>query len=384
MFVVGGLSIDVHVACDNRISLYPAAPFGLATLLHARTIAQEGRGSSLTRQTGRARSANPHNSHTSDPPNAPKGSVGTVDGSTPPVLLPVREHGTLRHEALFKKAPQRDRQFARNCNDHDPSDTPAVPCSSLHKPAGDRTLWLVLEPGPSRLDYRPAHLASPGSRDPLRSLHISAVVRTRCKTEKAGHLSPVVELTIVDLACHDGSNSRSDPGQAHQLNSLLLGDLAGRRRLVALAFERYNLLLYERQPRDLPSDLAGKSWRQWTPLSSDQLIDLQGLVLTLHVDAANALTEQQALDSIDVSRPFTDQAVALAVRAPEILFVDTGNANHRPDVALAMVPCDQCPQQHADIKPIRLCSARAPVHLHAGRVDHSTFNAACPQEPRPP
>jgi hypothetical protein len=35
----------------------------------------------------------------------------------------------------FKEAPQRDRQFARNRNDHDPSDTPALPCSSLHKPA---------------------------------------------------------------------------------------------------------------------------------------------------------------------------------------------------------------------------------------------------------
>ena len=66
-------------------------------------------------------------------------------------------------------------------------------------------------------------------------------------------------------------------------------------------FERCNLLLHKRQPRDLPSDLAGKPWRQWTPISSDQLVDLQGLILTLHVDAANALTEQQALDEIDVS-----------------------------------------------------------------------------------
>ena len=88
--------------------------------------------------------------------------------------LPVGEHRTLRHQALFKEAPQRDRQFARNRNDHDPSDTPALPGSSLHKPAGDRTLWLVLEPEPSRLDYGPAHLASPGSRDPLGSLHVSA------------------------------------------------------------------------------------------------------------------------------------------------------------------------------------------------------------------
>src|SRR6266702_4335589 len=222
--------------------------------------------------------------------------------ATSVVSLSVSEHGTLRHEALFKEAPQRDRQFARNRNDHDPSDSSALPCSSLHKPAGDCTLWLVLEPEPSRLDHGPAHLASPGSRDPLGSLHVAAVVRPRCETEKAGHLPPVVELAIVDLACQDGGNGRSDPGQTHQLNSLLLGGLTGRRRSVALAFERCNLLLYKRQPHDLPSDFAGKPRQQWTPISSDKLVDLQGLVLTLDVDAANTLTEQQALDAIDVSQ----------------------------------------------------------------------------------
>ena len=57
-------------------------------------------------------------------------------------------------------------------------------------------------------------------------------------------------------------------------------------------FERGNLLLYKRQPRDLSSDLAGKPWRQWSSISSDQLVDLQGLVFSLHVDAANALSEK--------------------------------------------------------------------------------------------
>jgi hypothetical protein len=31
-------------SCDNRITLYPAAPLRLATLLHTRTIAREGMG----------------------------------------------------------------------------------------------------------------------------------------------------------------------------------------------------------------------------------------------------------------------------------------------------------------------------------------------------
>jgi hypothetical protein len=129
MLVVGGFSVDIHVACDDRISLYPAAPFRLATLLHAWTIAQVGRGSSLVRQTGWARSANPHNSHTSDPPNAPEGASELQMDHATSVVTGWRD-GTLRHEALFKEAPQRDRQFARNCNNHDPSDTPALPCTN--------------------------------------------------------------------------------------------------------------------------------------------------------------------------------------------------------------------------------------------------------------
>lgn len=57
-------------SCDDRITLYPAAPLRLATLLHARTIAREGWGSSSQRQIGEAKSAMGFASHTSDPPNA--------------------------------------------------------------------------------------------------------------------------------------------------------------------------------------------------------------------------------------------------------------------------------------------------------------------------
>jgi len=58
-------------ACDVRITLYPAAPLWLATLLHARTIARDGWGSATQRQIGQAKSAMGFASHTPDPPNAP-------------------------------------------------------------------------------------------------------------------------------------------------------------------------------------------------------------------------------------------------------------------------------------------------------------------------
>ena len=52
--LMGQVHGDVHGSCDDRINLYPAAPFRLATLLHAWMIAREGWGSSFERQVGSA------------------------------------------------------------------------------------------------------------------------------------------------------------------------------------------------------------------------------------------------------------------------------------------------------------------------------------------
>jgi hypothetical protein len=59
---------------DGPETSAPRRTIGGVPLCCMQTIAQVGRGSSLTRQTGWPESANPHNSHTSDPPNAPEGA----------------------------------------------------------------------------------------------------------------------------------------------------------------------------------------------------------------------------------------------------------------------------------------------------------------------
>jgi hypothetical protein len=79
-----------------------------------------------------------------------------------------------------------------------------------------------------------------------------------------------------------------------------------------------------------------------------------------------------------------DQIVTLAVRAPQVLFIDAGNPHHGPDVAVAAKPCDQPSQQLAGVDVIRLCPARSPVDLHAGGVDYQTFDAAALEKPRQP
>src|SRR5262249_56757057 len=92
---------------------------------------------------------------------------------------------------------------------------------------------------------------------------------------------------------------------------------------------------------DLPSDLAGEPGRQAMTISGQEFVDCRSLVLRFDVDAPNALGEQQSLDPVDVRSPLSDQPAALAVRAPQILLVDTRNAHKRPNVPLAPAPGDQ-------------------------------------------
>ncbi len=61
--VVSGSCDDVHVSCEDRINLYPAAPFRLATMLCAWTIALRWDGANLFVGTLAKRTW----SHTSDP-----------------------------------------------------------------------------------------------------------------------------------------------------------------------------------------------------------------------------------------------------------------------------------------------------------------------------
>src|SRR5262249_48228618 len=109
------------------------------------------------------------------------------------------------------------------------------------------------------------------------------------------HLPPVVELAIVNLTRHDGGDGRTNAIQIHQLSPFLFGCCARRRSLVAFSFEGRDLLLYERQPRDLPHDLTRKTRRYWMTIPSDKLVDIQPLVLSLHIDPADTLGEQQSL-----------------------------------------------------------------------------------------
>src|SRR5713101_3115740 len=175
-----------------------------------------------------------------------------------------------------------------------------------------------------------------------------------------------------------------------QCFSVVTGDdacarrLAGCRRRVSLALDLGNLLLHHGKPLDFPRDLADESRRQTITISGHELVHCQGFVLGFDVDAANALCEQQSLDSVDVRSPLADQPAPLTMRASQILVVDTWDAHQRPNMSLAPAPGDQRTQQHLDVDSVDLNSSPAPVYLEAARVDHKALDAAPHEEPRQP
>src|SRR5215467_323570 len=166
--------------------------------------------------------------------------------------------------------------------------------------------------------------------------------------------------------------------------TLALGRLAGCRRGVTLAFDLRDLILNHGEPLDLPCNLAGESGWQTMSIAGHELIYCQGLVLGFDIDAPNALGEQQSFDPVDMRSPFPHQPAALTVRAPQILFLDAGNAHQRPNVPLTPAPGDQRSQQQLDVDPIGLNRTSAPVDLEAARVEHKALDAARFKKSRQP
>src|SRR5262245_51290515 len=167
---------------------------------------EAGWGSSSERHIGKCQFAMQTHSHTSDLPDTPDWGVGTQ--RTLSTLA--RKGRSLRNQTLLEIAPEGNGELARDGNDHDALNAPALPFGPLHKPLGNRALGLMLDPQPSHLDHGCPHRTAARARDPLRALHLAAVIRARSQSQKACDLPSVAELTIVDLACHDRGTGRTD------------------------------------------------------------------------------------------------------------------------------------------------------------------------------
>ena len=132
---------EVHGACDSRINLYPAAPIRLAKVLLAWTIAQVDGAHLLN---GILASANLRCGRTATHPTCPTHPIG---GSELSALSTLSGKGrSLRNQTLLEITPEGNGELARDGNDHDTLNAPALPFGPLHKPLGNRALRLMLDP----------------------------------------------------------------------------------------------------------------------------------------------------------------------------------------------------------------------------------------------
>jgi hypothetical protein len=132
---------NFHAACDNRINLYPAAPIRLAKMLLAWTIAQ-GDGAHLS--SGILASANLRWRHTATHPTCPTHPTGVSELSALSTLS--RKGRSLRNQTLLEITPEGNGELARNGNDHDALNAPALPFGPLHKPSRNGALGLMFDP----------------------------------------------------------------------------------------------------------------------------------------------------------------------------------------------------------------------------------------------
>src|SRR5262245_6285419 len=172
--------------------------------LHGRSCRRDGAHLS----DGRLANADLRCGHTATHPTRPTHPTGVSELSAMSTLS--RKGRSLWNQTMLEIAPEGNGELARHCNDHDALDAPVLPFGPLHKPLGNRALGLMFDPKPSHLDHGRPHRTAARARDPLRALHLTAVIRARSQSQKACDLPSVAELTIVDLACHDRGTGRTN------------------------------------------------------------------------------------------------------------------------------------------------------------------------------
>ncbi len=96
---------------------------------------------------------------------------------------------------MLQIAPQRDRQFARQGDDHDAPHALRLPLGAVVKPLGQGRVRLMPEPQPGGLDQGIARAAVAGLGDALATASLAAVVGAggEVTVEGVGNLrNPVV------------------------------------------------------------------------------------------------------------------------------------------------------------------------------------------------
>ena len=110
------------------------------------------------------------------------------------------DDSTGRNKASRRVAPERDQQFACQCDNHGPTNTACCAICPFIKPAREAALRLPLQPPPSELYHVCAKCCGTAFGDALISAHSSACPRCPSKTATGGDFSPIPEFSPESFA----------------------------------------------------------------------------------------------------------------------------------------------------------------------------------------
>jgi hypothetical protein len=115
---------------------------------------------------------------------------------------------------------------------------------------------------------------------------------------------------------------------------------------------------------------APQTGRERPAIAGDKAIEHDAIAAT--AELANAVGKQQAFDPIDVGNLLRNEAASFSVRAAQVLFIAARHPHHRAHIALAAVPRHQHANELGRVKPIRLRTPSAAIHLDARGVEDVT------------
>src|ERR1051326_2651856 len=114
-----------------------------------------------------------------------------------------REFGTLRNDAVFREAPERDQELSREGDDAASFDALAD-SEPRHEPVRELAVGLVPQPSPGELDDRRSPPPIAGLTDALAAVHVAARERYGDEAGDGANLAPVLQVSPVEeLAAED-------------------------------------------------------------------------------------------------------------------------------------------------------------------------------------
>src|SRR5215470_947031 len=305
----------------------------------------------------------------------------------------------LRDQSCFEIAPERNHQFARQCNNSDASDASLGDAGALDEPLAQSAVRLVADPQPGDLDSKPARAGIARFADALINAHRATVVGARRQAKIAGQFAAIVEVTIEYFTTQWHAADLSNAFQAHQCRSLgttalgwtffFLRALQRRGRFdraCLRAFDVFDLAFGQGYSFVLAGQRLFGVGRQWFAGARHQTVEALHEIAPVWIDAADSQGHQDPADAVGVGRFLLHQHGLLAVLAFGVLFCRGRHLNYPADARFAALQRQQHANQKLEIDAVGLAPSRTPFHRNACGIDDTVLDAGRRQpavQPKP-